>query len=208
MKAILFDLDGTVANTEVLKAKALSLSIGSMGGSASADIYKDVMGKSWEVVTDDFFKHGNVKADLETLNKFFKTHYIELIDKELKEENGISDFLKTLKEKNISVALVSSASPWMIDTVLKKLGLTNEFPIIVSSEDTKNHKPHPEAYLIALKKLTVSASQAIAFEDSTSGFQAAHAAGLEVYGLKHAFNQNHDFSLCKKTITSFQEFLI
>jgi len=204
MKSVLFDLDGTVANTEILKAKALSFSIHSMGGDAPAEIYKEVMGQSWEVVTDRFFEYGKIKSNIESLNSLFKTHYNDLIQKELREENSISSFIKFLKNKKISAALVSSASPWMIQSVLTKINMVNDFNIIVSNVDTTNHKPHPEAYLIALEKLQTKSNAAIAFEDSNAGFQAAISAGLDVYGVKHLFNQNHNFELCKKTITSFE----
>jgi beta-phosphoglucomutase-like phosphatase (HAD superfamily) len=53
MKSVLFDLDGTVANTEILKAKALFISIHSMGGNALAEIYKEVMGQSWKLLPTD-----------------------------------------------------------------------------------------------------------------------------------------------------------
>jgi HAD superfamily hydrolase (TIGR01509 family) len=205
MKSVLFDLDGTVANTEILKAKALSFSIHLMGGDAPADIYKEVMGQSWQAVIDRFFEYGKIKPDLNSLNTLFRTHYTELIQKELKEENSISDFIEFLKNKNISTALVSSASPWMIQSVLAKLKMTNDFSVIISNADTTNHKPHPEAYVIAVEKLRTKVSTAIAFEDSNSGFQAASSAGLDVFGVKHSYNQNHNFELCKKTITSFEE---
>jgi beta-phosphoglucomutase-like phosphatase (HAD superfamily) len=92
----------------------------------------------------------------------------------------------------------------MIHSVLTKLNMAIDFNITISNVDTTNHKPHPEAYLIALEKLQTKSNAAIAFEDSNAGFQAAISAGLDVYGVKHLFNQNHNFELCKKTITSFE----
>ena len=205
MKSVLFDLDGTVANTEILKAKALSYSILSMGGEAPPEIYKEVMGQSWQIVINRFFEYGKIEPDTESLNSLFRTHYNELIQKELKEENGISDFINFLKTKSISTGLVSSASSWMIQSVLKKLNMENDFSVIISNSDTTNHKPHPEAYFIALDNLQTKPSAAIAFEDSNAGFQAATSAGLDVFGVKHRFNQGHNFILCRKAITSFVE---
>lgn len=207
MKSVLFDLDGTIANTEVLKAKALSQSISSLGGYASADIYKSVMGQSWSSVTDIFFKTAGLKPNLDLLNAYFKEHYQNLIESNLVEENGISNFLRFLKERNISLGIVSSASPWMIEKVLQRLNLNDKFDLVVSNADTSNHKPHPDAYLIALTKLNASKNSTIVFEDTESGFLAATSAGLPVYGVKHSFNQNHNFASCTKTITSFEECL-
>jgi beta-phosphoglucomutase-like phosphatase (HAD superfamily) len=58
-----------------------------------------------------------------------------------------------------------------------------------------------------LKKLNTAPAETIAFEDSEAGFQAARAAGLTVYGIKHDFNKTHSFELCAGTITSFDECL-
>lgn len=133
MNCVLFDLDGTIADTEVLKAKALALSVQEFCGKAHLDLYKGVMGQSWEVVTSAFFEVAGL---------------------------------------NISHA---------------------EFNL--------------DAYLIALKKLGVDSRKTVVFEDSESGFKAAHAASLTVFGVRHSFNETHDFSLCARTLTEFRDCL-
>jgi len=207
MKCVLFDLDGTVADTEVLKAKALSLAVKSLGGDAAPEIYKSVMGQSWEDVTSTFFRHAGVEVSLESFNPIFREKYSALIDSELIEKRAILKFICFLKSKGLLIGLVSSASPWMIDKALSKLNLKTEFDIIVSNADTDRHKPYPDAYLIALEKLGVASENTIVFEDSQSGFQAASAAGLTVYGIRHNYNELHDFQLCRGVLTSFEECL-
>lgn len=205
MKCALFDLDGTVADTEILKAKAIALTIQKLGGQASPETYKSVMGQGWEDVTGAFFQKAGLEPDLDTFNPIFRESYSNLIDSELDENRSIKNFLKFLKEKEFSLGLVSSASPWMIQKALTKLNLADNFDAIISNADTEKHKPHPEAYLKALAMLQREPSNTIAFEDSEPGFKAATAAGLAVYGVKHAYNEAHSFNLCQKTIISFDE---
>lgn len=208
MKCVLFDLDGTVADTEVLKAKALALAVQKFGGHAFPEIYKKVMGKSWEVVTDTFFEKAGIKVPLDKFNPVFREFYSHLIDSELIENRSIIPFISVLHSKGFSLGLVSSASPWTIEKALAKLNLGSAFEVIVSNADTDKHKPHPDAYLIALSKLKADPLKTIVFEDSESGFMAAKSAGLTVYGVRHIYNETHDFNICSKTISSFDECLV
>lgn len=205
MKCVLFDLDGTVADTEVLKAKALALAVHNFGGKVSPDLYKSVMGKSWEDVTGAFFQHAGIEVDLETFNPIFREFYSQLIDSELVENRSIKHFLNFLKMKKVSIGLVSSASPWMIQRALAKLDIETYFDVVISNADTQKHKPHPEGYLKALTLLKMLPLETIAFEDSESGFMAAATAGLSVYGVRHSYNEMHSFKLCAGTVSSFDE---
>lgn len=207
MTCALFDLDGTLADTEILKAKALSEAIRKLGGNSPPEIYKNVMGKSWEVVTDTFFQHSKLKLTVDQLNPLFKESYSSLIEIDLTDSKRAAKILEWFKTKNFKLGLVSSASPWMIEKTLSKLRLPISFDVIISNADTKKHKPDPEAYLLALNKLSIHANQAIAFEDSESGFKAASSAGIKVVGLKHKYNESHDFNLCSRVINGFEEYV-
>lgn len=205
MDCVFFDLDGTAADTEVLKAKSLSYAVNEFGVKIDPEFYKTVMGQSWEVVTGSFFKHAGISISLDVFNPIFQEKYKQLIELDLIDKRSVVSFINFLKNKKISVGLVTSASPWMIVKVLSKLNLENKFDTIVSNADTTEHKPHPDAYLIALQRLGIKNNAAIAFEDSNSGFSAATSAGINVYGVKHDFNEQHSFDLCQGTITSFDE---
>jgi HAD superfamily hydrolase (TIGR01509 family) len=205
MKCVLFDLDGTLADTEVLKAKALASSVQTFGGTASHELYKSIMGQSWEAVTGTFFRHAGIEVSLDRFNPIFREEYSRLIDSDLSTNTAVSEFIKFLKLKNISIGLVSSASPWMIQKTLSKLRLENTFDVIVSNAEVERHKPHPDAYLFALEKLAVASRDSIAFEDSEPGVQAAIEAGLKVYGIRHSYNELHDFSRCAYTFSSFED---
>ncbi|MBI3698538.1 MAG: HAD-IA family hydrolase, partial [Acidobacteria bacterium] len=68
------------------------------------------------------------------------------------------------------------------------------FRVRVSADDVRRPKPAPDAYLIALDRLRIGPTAAVAFEDSASGLEAAGAAGLPVLALRHSFNLEQDLS--------------
>jgi HAD superfamily hydrolase (TIGR01509 family) len=205
IKAALFDLDGTLAKTEDLKGQAIAAAVGHFGKSVDFLIYKKVMGQSWEKVTSHFFQSVGLEVSLSEFNPIFRNEYGKLIDSRLAPDTSTEKFLLAFKRQGIKVGVVSSASPWMIDKVLSKFENSVQFDVIISNADTQNHKPHPEPYLVALKKLEIESFEAVAFEDSETGFSSAYAAGIKVYGRRHDFNQTHNFSTCQKTFLSFDE---
>lgn len=206
--AYFFDLDGTLVDSEKLKGKALAETCSLFGAKVDAAIYKTVMGESWEHVTAYFFKKANIAPDFDTFSDRFKKIYQELIRKELKPNPNIEKLLTTLKDKKKILGLVSSASGWMVDQVLSQLNLSEFFDIVITKEDVTKYKPDPEAYLLALERLSLSGSQVLIFEDSKSGLIAAKKASCDSVAFRHEFNVNNDFSLALMVISDFDEVLL
>ena len=203
--AYLFDLDGTLVDSEKLKGKALAETCSLFGAKVDAAIYKTVMGESWAHVTAYVFKKANIAPDFDTFNDAFKKIYRELLRTELKPNPNIETLLTKLKNKGKKLGLVSSASGWMVDQVLSQLKLSEFFDIIITKEDVTKYKPDPEAYLLALEKLSLASSQVLIFEDSKSGLIAAKNANCDSVAFRHEFNVNTDFSLALMVISDFDE---
>ena len=206
-QAYLFDLDGTLVNSEPLKGKALALACQDYGSKADHLIYQDVMGQDWQSVTQHFFKSAKINPDLAEFNQYFRQHYRRLLKDQLDLSPNIKPYLKQLSQLDCKVAVVSSAASWMIEQVLTQLELDNFFDLIISQEDVSRHKPHPEAYLVALKKLNIEAKDALVFEDSFAGLSAANEAGCDVIGIRHEFNIKNDMSIAKICLSDFKALL-
>ncbi|MEN8122254.1 MAG: HAD-IA family hydrolase, partial [Bacteroidota bacterium] len=88
-----------------------------------------------------------------------------------------------------------------------QLQMSEIFDIVISHEDVNNHKPDPEAYILALKQLKLPGSEVLVFEDSNAGIIAAKKANCDVVAFRHEFNNNNDFSLAIKVISDFNEVL-
>jgi HAD superfamily hydrolase (TIGR01509 family) len=207
MKAYLFDLDGTLAASEVLKARALAQACASYGVKADHLIYADVMGEDWPTVTGHFLERYDLRPSFDEFNNRFRGFYLDLIEAEVSETQGAIQFVFEARNNGIKIGVVSSAATWMVERVLAKLDLQSSFDLIITQEDVARHKPDPEAYLLALSQLRVSAKDTLVFEDSSAGVKAAKAAGCHCVAIRHAFNGNHDFSGTLREINNFTEVL-
>ena len=79
----------------------------------------------------------------------------------------------------LAMAVASGGIRPCVERQLRTIGIQDQFSVIVTSEDTERHKPEPDAFLLAAKKLGVAAERCLVFEDSPLGFQAAEAAGMQ-----------------------------
>ncbi len=203
--AYLFDMDGTLVNSEKIKGKALAETCSRFGGKVDVNIYKTVMGRNWKFVTDHFFKMAKIQPDIKDFNAEFKPIYEQLLQKELASNPNALELLIKLKSKGKRLGLVSSASRWMVDHIISQLELSNFFEVVITKENVVNHKPDPEAYLLALKKLSLPSSEVLIFEDSETGLIAARNAKCDSIAFKHEFNVNHDLSLALQRISDYNE---
>ncbi len=178
------------------------------GGEVDVNVYKNVMGESWEYVANHFFKTAKIEPNIEEFNRQFKKIYHGLLLKELRPNLNIVALLSKLKEAGKRMGVVSSATNWMVDQVLSQLKLSGFFELVITKEDVTRHKPDPEAYLLALEKLSLSGSEVLIFEDSEPGLIAARKANCDSIAFQHEFNSNHDLSLALRTISDFKEILL
>ncbi|USD66983.1 HAD family phosphatase [Vibrio sp. SCSIO 43136] len=207
-QAYLFDMDGTLVDSEPLKGKALALACEAYGASVDYHCYKQVMGESWAVVTGHFFTQAGINPDLKEFNQHFRHHYEQLLSQQLTVHKGAEEYLCQLRQNGKRSALVSSAAGWMVETILKSLQLEHCFEVVITQEDVTKHKPDPEAYLLALERMKLSPAQAIIFEDSYAGICAARDSGCEVVAIKHQFNPQNDLSSALLAIDDYCDLLV
>ncbi|CCD85630.1 putative phosphatase [Bradyrhizobium sp. ORS 285] len=205
LTAYLFDLDGTLAASEALKARALAQACTSYGVEADPLIYADVMGQDWTTVTGHFFTRYGINPARDAFNARFRGIYLDLLEREVAATDGAVQFVRSARDRGMKVGLVSSAASWMAEKVLARLDLTGAFDIVITQEDVIRHKPDPEAYRLALSRLGVDATAVLVFEDSLAGLTAASSAGCGCIAIRHGFNTRHDFSAATREIRSFTE---
>ncbi|MGH2507089.1 MAG: HAD family hydrolase [Ktedonobacteraceae bacterium] len=91
---------------------------------------------------------------------------------------GVEALLHEAKRRGLGLAVASSSTRTWVDGHLQRLGLAQYFDLLICGSEVARTKPYPDLYLAALSQLGVSASQAIAFEDSLNGMRAAQQAGI------------------------------
>ncbi len=193
-KAILFDLDGVLVLTESLKALAHTATVKRFGGDIPISFYRDLMGQSHEAVRGAFIKASSINIDPVTYTQTFRETYQELLRNDLKTTPGAEELVRQLAEAGYLMAVVSSTRKKTMEGILSSTGLARFFSAFVGSDDVDKKKPAPDAYLLALRMLDVLPDSAVVIEDSESGVNAAHNAGLRVLALRHQFNASHDFT--------------
>ena len=203
--AYFFDMDGTLVNSEGFKGMALSETCKLFGGQAASENYRAVMGENWSIVMNHFFKIAQIYPNRAEFNSEFDKIYQKLLSENLCLNKGVKNLLSKLKARNKKIAIVSSETKWMVEQILNRFELSKFFNLIVGEEQVENHKPDPEAFLLALNYFSISNSEALVFEDSRAGLIAAKKAGCDAIAFQHEFNGNHDLSSAIKTVTDFAE---
>lgn len=203
--AYLFDMDGTLVNSEKFKGLALAEACGCFGGKVDVNIYKEVMGESWNVVTNHFFENANIEPEPEEFDVEFNKIYKKLLLEELVLNPKVKELLLELSANGKKIGVVSSAAAWSVDQILTQLELSDFFDVVITGESVTKHKPDPESYLLALEKLSLPGSEVLVFEDSNAGLIAANKAHCDAIAFQHEFNTKNDLSLAIQVISNFSE---
>ena len=179
IKALIFDFDGLIVDTEVPIFRAWQRIYREHGQELPLDQWLTIIGTAsgpFDPVIDLARKTGT-KLDEEELKALEVLYYQEATALQ-QLLPGVIEYLVAARQLGLKTAVASSSTrTWVMDH-LNRFGIGDRFEVIVCREDVKRTKPDPDLYLTALQRLGVEAAQAIAFEDSSNGVHAAKAAGL------------------------------
>lgn len=204
-RAVLFDLDGVLVHTERLKAQAHTVTVRRLGGpEIPLSFYAAVLGRSHEEVRRAYLEEGGVEADPEEYTRIYRETYRQLTHTDLEVAEGVSNLLRRLVERRYALAVVSSSDSQTMEDILSRVHLAQFFDVTVSADDVARKKPAPDAYLLALERLSVSSDSAVVLEDSQPGVLAAINAGMRVFAVSHGFNIRHDFSKARAVFRSLR----
>ncbi len=181
IRAVLFDLDGTLIDTLELHIEAFKWIIEKNGGNASKEQLEPLLGMTPQDIIGKFLPHlsDKEKWDL-AIEK--EEHLFELTDK-INPYPGVIPFLKSLQKWRIKRIVISSTHRSLVNRLLSAAELTPFFDEMVSGDDVSRGKPYPEPFLKGLEKSCVSRQEAIAIGDSTHDIASAVAAGLNAIGV-------------------------
>lgn len=179
-KAILFDMDGVIIDSEPLHAAAFKATLLHHGKDLTDAQYKEYFaGKTDKDGFERYFESINETVDLALIMNEKTQKYLQISAKQLEAYPGVISLIKELSVTH-QLALVTSSSSAEVDVALQTLGITNAFEVVISADDIKNGKPDPEGYVKALEQLAVAKEECVIVEDSPSGVKAGKAAGVDV----------------------------
>jgi HAD superfamily hydrolase (TIGR01509 family) len=179
MKALLFDFDGTLVDTESIDLRTWHEVFEAHGVSVPVDRFALRVGTlTGPNELDELDALLETPCDREAVIAARQRREVELLELEPLRP-GVRDYLERARTLELRVAIVSSSSRSWIEHNLRRLGLLDGWTAIVCADgDTARCKPSAALYLEALEMLGVDATEALAFEDSPNGISAARAAGI------------------------------
>jgi len=182
LKALIFDMDGTLVHSDPVHLRAFAEVLRPEGVAIDEHVYRStIIGRTNESIFASLLPHRSVEEHVAFADE--KEAAFRRLALDLKPLNGLIELLDWAHENGIRTALVTNAPRLNADHMLDVLGIAERFPIQITIDQVKRGKPDPLPYLTALERLGVRADEAIAFEDSPSGMKAARAAGLFSFGM-------------------------
>lgn len=202
IKAILFDFDGVIADTEPIYDK-----------------YMNALGDKYNLGIINFAHHVKGTPTVDILEKYFarfgedecKKIHSELLDFEVNEMEfneilGAINFLQKVKNMRFKTALVTSSQQKKMDRALKEMGLSDYFDSIITAERITKGKPDPMCYLLAAKELNVTPEECLVLEDSLHGVNSGISAGMKVIGITSSFGKQEMNEAIIDAIPNFENY--
>lgn len=203
-RAVLFDMDGVISDTERfyvgamierLKREGISVVPEQLG-----DLFGSTMRHNWGILKERYGLQGDVDTYVD------EVHEIKMeIQKAqgLKSMPGVVELIRKLHEAGVSLAVASSSPREVIEHHMKAFGIRDCFDTIVSGLECKEGKPDPEIYLRAAENLGMEPSECVVIEDSSNGVRAGKAAGMYCYAYVPPQAYPQDVSVADQILDSF-----
>jgi HAD superfamily hydrolase (TIGR01509 family) len=191
MKAVIFDRDGVIIDSEFANVNASVFAFNELGIELTAEEKGYIVGRH----SADYVEHFLKTYDFSRA-KFREIHskkYYELLDTAPLFSKTVN-LIKRLHALNVKLALTTSSRKESTLKILEKAGIKSAFSVVVAYEDYTNRKPHPEPYLVTAKRLNVDPKDCVVIEDSFVGVESAKAAGMKCIALPNDHSKHQDFS--------------
>lgn len=183
-KAAIFDMDGTMIRNMAHHKKAWREFFRRHDVHLSdQEFQQKISGKKNDAIFELVFGRRLTDDELEKYADEKESIYRELYKDDIKEVEGLTNFISRLHELGIKTAIATTAPRGNREFALEALNLNNMFEVILGDEHVLNGKPHPEIYLEAAKLLGVEPQDCIVLEDSPPGVQSGKSAGMTVVAL-------------------------
>ena len=207
LKAVLFDMDGVIVDTEPLHSKAYYLMFKAVNIEVTDELYTSFTGQSTISICRKLCTHFKLSEAPETLAAFKRKFFKQIFetDEDLHLIDGVLDLIKDYHNNGLTLVLASSASMTTINNVFERFNLNQYFISKLSGADLKDSKPHPEIFIKAAEASSYQKQECFVIEDSTNGIKAAKAAEIYCVGFRSPHSKNQDYTKADLVISTFSE---
>ncbi|MDD7887813.1 HAD family phosphatase [Flavivirga sp. 57AJ16] len=207
IKAVIFDMDGVIIDSEPMHNKAYCDMFDEIGIEVSDALYQSFTGQSTINICKRLCDRFNLTETPETLVALKRKYYKRFFDSnsDLTLISGVLDLIKDYHRNGLTLVLASSAAMTSINQIFERFDLDPYFVAKLSGGDLKASKPHPEIFIKAAEASGFSHDECIVIEDSTNGIKAAKAANIFCVGYDSFHSKNQDYSQADMVIKDFKE---
>jgi pseudouridine-5'-monophosphatase len=194
LRAVVFDLDGVLANTEDLYEQACVAVLGRRGLTYDPPLRERMMGRPVADALRIMIEAHDLPDSVELLFDECREVLYGLMATELAPMPGVVELLDRIESLHLPAAVATSALPDYAEFVLTRLELKRRFQFVLTSADITLGKPDPEIYLLAADRLKLKPPQLMVLEDSANGCRAAVTAGAFTIAVPNRHTAKHDFA--------------
>lgn len=195
IKAVLFDMDGLMFDTESAYSIVQENMSAKREKSFSLEVKTPLMGKRAHEVMILLNAYWGKNENIEDLLKEQDEELVNIYNLHVEKMVGLDNFISYLNERKIRKCIGTSSRKFLVDILLKKHKLENEFEFVVSGDMVEKGKPDPEIYNKCLEKLNLSSEECLVLEDSLNGIRAGSAAGCKTCAIPSLFTNHENFSV-------------
>lgn len=208
LQAVLYDMDGLLANTEPLWQDAEIKVFNALGVPLTRELCRQVMGQRIDEVVKYWYSlYPWQGSDLKTVENQVIEELLYLIDQRAELLPGVMESIALVEKNGWKKAVASSSALRIIEHLLKKVGIREHFALVCSAEFEPYGKPHPSIFLATAEKLGVEPQACLVLEDSVNGVIAGKAARMKVIAVPdHTMANDPRFCIADVKITSLMQF--
>ena len=194
VKAVVFDLDGLMFNTEDIYLQVGSEVLRRRNKQFTPELVDAMMGLRPAQAIARMIEWHDLTDTVEQIEKESRDIFTPLLDTQLAPMPGLIALLDAIESADIPKAIATSSSRRFAEEVLGRFDLIDRFSFLLSAEDVHRGKPDPEIYQLAASRLGISTTAMLVLEDSQTGLTAAVASGACAVAVPGIHSARHDFS--------------
>ena len=192
--AVVFDLDGLMFNTEELYQEAGTQILRRRGKTFDDELLDAMMGCPADVALQRMIDWHGLDDTIERLADETDRFFAALLDERLDVMPGLMDLLAAVESAALPKAIATSSGRAFAQNVLGRFDLAGRFEFVLTCEDVRSGKPHPEIYRLAARRFGIAPPEMLVLEDSQNGCRAAVAAGAIAVAVPAGHSLRHDFT--------------